>query len=97
LINVSGGFIGADHDFQKGLITWVFNPGSNQVTVDNGNTDTNLEDSFSSGTYTYSINEVNNNKELTINNNNLGTLTITADKLTIDEQFRDGFKFTFER
>ncbi len=95
--NVSGGFLGVDHDFQDGLITWEFNESAKKVIIVNSNTDTTIEDSLPSDTYDYTVVEFLSNLEITIGNKNLGNLEITSNSFTISEPFKDGFQFTFTR
>ncbi len=98
LINVTGGFVGTDHDFESGLITWDFEESSQTVTITNNNTDDTLEDSFPSGTYTYTIiTAQGGNQEILVDGRNIGNFELTSNQFTIDETFRDGFRFTFRR
>ncbi|WP_128755174.1 hypothetical protein [Aquimarina sediminis] len=96
LTNVSGGFMGVDADFDKGVIVWVFDEVNKQVKVVNTNS-SNVEDILPTGTYPYSTTITDGIKELLVNNRNLGNLEVTTNELVIDEQFRDGFKYTFQR
>ncbi|GAA4271688.1 hypothetical protein GCM10022258_09820 [Aquimarina gracilis] len=97
LINVSGGFVGLDHDFNTGIVVWVFNESSNTVSITNNNTDDSIEDLLPTGTYDYSIETVGENREFILDNINRGNFEIMDNQLTINEQFRDGFNFTFIR
>ncbi len=97
LVNVSGGFIGVDHDFATGVIVWDFNETNKTVVITNTNTDDTLEDSFPTGTYDFLIIDNQGVNELMVDNRNLGNLEIANSQLVIDENFRDGFRFTFNR
>ncbi len=97
LIAVTGGFLGVDHIFEAGTIVWNFDETSKTIDVVNNNTDNNLEDSLSTGTYNYSIQITNGVQELIVNEVSIGNLNIINTKFTIDEQFRDGFLYEFTR
>jgi hypothetical protein len=99
--NISGGFAGIDDDYEAGLVTWTFN---NQViTIENNESQGNIYSGFESGTYNYSINEVNGNNYITINNAEYGGYTLSINNLTIDQNQTssgsgaDGFMLQFER
>jgi hypothetical protein len=99
--NISGGFAGIDDDYDAGIVTWTFN---NQViTIKNNESQGNIYSGFESGTYTYSINEVNGNNYITINNAEYGGCTLSINNLTIDQNQSssgsgaDGFMLQFER
>ncbi|GGX03462.1 hypothetical protein [Aquimarina muelleri] len=96
LANVTGGLIGINENFKKGMIIWVFNEETKTVKITNKNTN-DVYDVLSSGTYTYSILVVNDSKELIIDDKNIGNFELTTNQFTIDDQFRDGFKVTFNR
>ncbi|GAA4278772.1 hypothetical protein [Aquimarina mytili] len=97
LVAVTGGFLGVDHIFESGTIVWDFDETSKIITVVNNNSDTNLEDSLPTGTYNYSIQTLDDVQELIINDISIGNLSLNNNTLIIDEQFRDGFLFTFQR
>lgn len=98
LINVTGGLIGINENFKKGEIVWVFDTTSKQVKVTNNNGSAgSTQDLFPTGTYTYSIVFSNDTKRLIVNDINLGTLEMTTNEFTVDDQFADGFKYTFQR
>ncbi|WP_159090879.1 hypothetical protein [Aquimarina aquimarini] len=98
LSNVTGGFIGVNEDFEKGIIVWVFDESNKKVEITNNDmTSSSTGDLLPTGIYSYSIIEVHGNKELLINDRNLGNFEITANEFSIDEQFKDGFRFTFQR
>jgi len=97
MIAVSGGFIGTDHSFEKGVVVWDFDEATKTIAVTNTNTDTMLEDGLSSGTYNYSIETIQSIQELRINNNSIGNFQLGDNSFSIDEQFRDGFRYVFER
>ncbi len=98
LIKVTGGFIGVDHAFKKGDIVWDFNETRQTITVVNTNTDETIEDGLSTGTYDYSINSIpGGSEELLINDSSYGNFERINSEISIDEQFRDGFRYVFER
>ena len=99
--NISGGFAGIDDEYDAGIITWTFN---NQViTIVNNESQGNIYSGFESGTYNYSINEVNGNNYITINNAEYGGYALSINNLTIDQNQTssgsgaDGFMLQFER
>lgn len=55
LVNVSGGLLGVDDDFEIGLITWDFDGYNWVLTVDNNNSANVAYDGLPSGTYDYQI------------------------------------------
>lgn len=105
LKNVSGGIAGVDNDFNNGVIIWEFKSETSSVTVTNTNSDTAIEDGLDSGTYTYSIEEVNNQEYLTIGSNELGSISVTSNgnQLIIDQNetstgpAADGYIYTFDK
>ncbi|PKV51203.1 hypothetical protein ATE84_3277 [Aquimarina sp. MAR_2010_214] len=98
LVNVTGGFAGINQDFKKGTIVWNFDDTKKRVEVTNNNpTSASTEDLFPSGNYTFSIVTINGNKELIVNDRNLGNFEITTNEFVVDEQFKDGFRYTFQR
>jgi hypothetical protein len=98
LINVTGGFAGINDDFEKGVIVWDFDDTKKRVEVTNNNAaNSSTEDLFPTGIYTFSIITINGNKELIVNERNLGNFEITTNEFIVDEQFKDGFRYTFQR
>lgn len=96
-VNVSGGFVGIDHDFTTGTIVWVFNETNSTVAITNNNTDDSIEDLLPTGTYDYSVIDVGGQREFVLDNVNRGNFEITQNQFVISEPFRDGFQFTFNR
>jgi hypothetical protein len=99
--NISGGFAGINDDYDAGIVTWTF---INQViTIKNNESQGNIYSGFKSGTYNYSINEVNGNNYIVINNAEYGGCTLSINNLTIDQNQSssgsgaDGFMLQFER
>ena len=97
LVNVLGGFVGIDHDFENGVIIWDFDENNNTVNITNNNTDNTIYDVLPTGTYTYSLVDIQGNQELVVGDRNLGNLEINDSEFTVNEQFRDGFRVTFRR
>ncbi|WP_132066066.1 MULTISPECIES: hypothetical protein [Aquimarina] len=98
LVNVTGGFAGINDDFDKGVIVWDFDDTKKRVEVTNNNAaNSSTEDLFPTGIYTFSIITINGNKELIVNERNLGNFEITTNEFVVDEQFKDGFRYTFRR
>ena len=102
LINLSGGFAGLNENYPSGTITWTFNSQNQTIIVDN-NEPTSKSFIFDSGTYNYSIIEINNQKYLKIENDEYGGLTISTNSLTVDQNDiswgvgADGFILIFEK
>lgn len=99
MISVTGGFIGTDHFFDKEVVVWIFDQTNKTIQVKNNNENNSLEDGLSSGTYEYSINTIEDNQELLINGNSIGNFELSDDKkkFILEEVFRDGFRYEFER
>ncbi|EZH75520.1 hypothetical protein ATO12_01690 [Aquimarina atlantica] len=98
LVNVTGGFAGINDNFEKGVIVWDFDDTKKRVEVTNNNAaNSSTEDLFPTGVYTFSIVTINGNKELIVNERNLGNFEITTNEFIVDEQFKDGFRYTFQR
>lgn len=104
LVNVSGGFAGANQNFTAGSITWYFDESNNTLTIVNDNQITDaIYDGLPTGTYTYSsILSTTSCGEgfnpLAITNAFESCYTITDNILTIDNnQIADGFALKFER
>lgn len=102
LINLSGGFAGLDENYPSGTITWTFNSHNQTLIIDN-NQPTSKSFIFDSGTYNYSIIEMNTQKYLKIDNEEYGELTILSHELIIDQNKisngvgADGFIMKFEK
>lgn len=103
LINVSGGIAGVNEDFQSGTITWTFDEPTETLTIFNNNTNVNIEDGLDSGTYSYSILNVEDKSFLVLDSNELGSIELTTNQLTINENIKsesnvaDGFIYLFSR
>ena len=81
--NISGGIAGIDDNYETGIITWTFN---NQILiVENNESQGNIYSGFESGTYNYSINEINGNNYIIINNDEYGGYTFSINNLTINQ------------
>lgn len=92
---VNGSFTGASYYFQPGIVNWKFDPTNQTVTVENNNTDTNLNAIFPSGTYNYEIldsnPDVSCSQSIKIDGIEFGCLEITTDELNITQTYVDGF------
>ncbi len=106
LINVTGGIAGVDHDFEIGDIVWSFNNINALLTVNNNNTEDDLEDSLSTGSYNISFIETNDDLFLRISDQEFGEVIISGtdnEDMVIDQnslstgQGSDGFVYTFKR
>lgn len=100
LVNISGGIAGINEDFEKGIIVWTFNSEDSLLIVENTTGSTN---GFESGIYSYSILNVNGNRYLIVENNEIGGLVTSSNQLTIDQNMQssgsgaDGFILKFEK
>jgi hypothetical protein len=103
LVNVSGGIVGVDDDFQTGTIIWTFNDETETLNVVNDNTDDTKQDGLATGDYTYSVVNIEENSFLIVDSNELGSLTLNTSQLIINENetsegsTADGFIYTFSK
>ncbi|WP_298900902.1 hypothetical protein [uncultured Psychroserpens sp.] len=97
LINVSGGLIGVDQDFDSDLIIWDFNQDTMQLTITNNNTDADF-DGWPTGVYNYTVSSTDDGLTIVIENFSMTVVTLTSTSLTLDEGIAvDGFLFKFNR
>lgn len=102
LINVSGGIAGIDEQFELGTIVWEFNEDTSTLTVTNNNENSNVENGLDTGTYEFSVLNVDNKTYLVINSNEIGSFEISQNILTINQNEMsngtgaDGFIYTFQ-
>jgi hypothetical protein len=95
LVKVSGSIAGVNNTFPAGMITWSFDELNHTITVVNNNSNSSLEDFFSSGVYNYSI--INNPigafcaQDIKIDATDFGCFTETENKINISQSFTDGF------
>ncbi|WP_025740398.1 hypothetical protein [Aquimarina pacifica] len=98
LTHVSGGFLGIDESIDKGIIIWDFNEENMDITITNMNTDNSLPDILASGIYDYSIITLEDDyQELRINGSSFGNFELIDTKFTLNELFKDGYLYTFQR
>lgn len=97
LTNISGGLEEIDVDFEKGTIIWDFDESNQMITVTNTITDTTVNTFRPSGTYSYFIENIEEVERVILEETYIGDLTLDLVKFRIDEQFRDGFQYNFER
>lgn len=82
LMHVFGGIAGVNKTYQLGEVTWEFD--ENEVHVQHlGSASTYY--SLPTGTYPYSILEVNGKNYLSINQQEIGEFTLLGQELKIDE------------
>ena len=102
LKNLSGGFAGINENYSNGTITWTFNSQNQNIVIVNNN-EASTQFIYASGTYNYSIIEINNQKYLQIDNGEYGGLNISNNNLVIDQDIisngvgADGFILNFEK
>ena len=97
LVNISGGLLGMDQNFEIGTIIWDFDVSDQMVTVTNNNTIEGVFDSFPTGVYPYSISAPADIDELIVNDVNLGIFILGTRSFSVNELFEDGFQIRFER
>lgn len=101
LVAVNGGIAGINEQFSTGTIIWDFDDQSLRLTVENNNTDEGIEDSFDSGVYDYSIENIGDDSYLSIDGNEIGSLNFTQSGLVINQNMMstgtgaDGYVYTF--
>lgn len=96
LMNVNGGLLGTNVDFNSGDITWTFD--AQEVMIESNNSDIQNYTGIENGTYDYEIKLRNYEPYLSINQVNLGRITeINSNSLVIDNRPVDGFQFTLRK
>lgn len=98
LVNISGGIQGQDFDVPNGTITWTFNNNNMVQVVNNNPVDSNVEDFFETGTYTYQhiASEVSATcpQLLRVNNVDLGCKHTAGNTMTLTQTESDGYVLT---
>lgn len=99
LVNVSGGLIGVNDDFELGLITWNFNIETSEVTISNSNAEPVIFDGLASGIYNYEVLSTTGEVSyVVINSFNYAITTLSSSQLILDEGVAaDGFLLKFSR
>mgnify|MGYP000498269196 CR=1 FL=1 len=99
LVNISGGLVGVNDDFDTGLITWIFNENNLELTVINTNTTDVIFDGLASGTYNYQpLTTTGENTDIVVDFFSFRITTLTTVQLILDEGIAaDGFLLTFSR
>lgn len=93
LVNVTGGFVGVNHNFPAGQITWNVDTTANTVTVVNNNTNPNLQDILETGVYSYTLDPDPNSvctDTFNVNNLDLGCYSVSDTELIITYEYADG-------
>ncbi|WP_411030630.1 hypothetical protein [Spongiimicrobium sp. 3-5] len=83
--NISGGLAGINDDYVQGTIIWSFTPDSGTLEVENNNNTDTIYDGLPSGTYEYSILDVDGELFMIIDNQEFGGIASTTNSLTIDQ------------
>lgn len=84
--NISGGLVGMDQDFESGTITWTFNTATSSVTVVNNNVLADvIYDGLNSGTYPYSILEVEDQNFLVIDDQEFAGISFANELLFLNQ------------
>ena len=103
LLNISGGFVGMDQDFEKGTIVWEFHPGQQRLVVVNNAPSDAMYMGLGTGSYRYSVEVKNSNAYLMINDVELGGISFFKSKMVVDQNLgsqgngADGFVLVLER
>ena len=86
LTAVSGGLSGVNETFNMGSVIWTFNEFTGVLTVVNNNEDTTKEDSYDSGSYPYSIENLNSKLFLSVDDIEIGEVTFPSQTQFIIDQ-----------
>lgn len=103
LLNISGGFAGMDHDFEKGSILWEFDPEQQSLLVINNAPSDAMYTGLDTASYKYSNFVLNGSSYLRINDVEFGGVTFSNSKMVVDQNLgsqgngADGFVFVLER
>lgn len=103
LVQVSGGFAGVNDSFDAGTILWIFQANSHQLKVENNHTGNSLYNGLATGTYSYEIIALNDKQFITINNEEMGQITLEQSNMIIDQNSTtqgagaDGFILSLKR
>ncbi len=102
LISVTGGVAGVDEQFSLNTVVWAFDDATKTLVVDNKNTDDTKEDGLDSGSYAYTVLDVDGNTYLSIEGNEYGSFEISQNILTINQNLKstgsgtDGFIYSYQ-
>lgn len=101
MVNVSGGILGIDVDFEANEVVWNFNLNRGEVRIENSISTQDPRQIFSglsSGTYSFELKKIQNVLILFINGNRMGFLFVSNTILSINDGVAtDGFITEFER
>ncbi len=98
LVQVYGGLMGLNELHEKGDVTWVVDSVNNSITITNLTNTANNNTRFDSGTYNFQIVNVGGDIHLNVNNEDMGTYTITANEMLVDQNVAaDGLYYRFVR
>ena len=96
LINVSGGLLGFDEDFDAGVIKWEFNEDTSNLYIINNST--GIISGYPSGNYNYNLETINDIEYVTIDNFEMVITLLLENEMIIDEGIAvDGFLYKFSR
>ncbi len=102
LISVTGGVAGVDEQFSLNTVVWAFDDATKTLVVDNKNTDDTIEDGLDSGSYGYTVADIDGNTYLTVEGNEFGSFEISQNILTINQNLKstgsgtDGFIYSYQ-
>lgn len=94
LTNIHGGFVGADENFEPGVITWTFKENTSTLIVMNNHASTDgAYDGLETGTYPFTVQSVGH---LLIDGTDF-IYSVTEAELVIEQNLTDGYTFSFKR
>lgn len=102
LVKVTGGVAGVDEQFSTDTVIWSFDGDTQTLTVDNKNSDDTIEDGLDSGSYDYSVLDIDGTTYLSIDGNEFGSFETSQTTLSINQNLMstgngaDGFIYTFQ-
>lgn len=94
LTNLHGGFVGADENYEPGVITWTFKEdAASLIVVNNHPSSDGAYDGLETGTYPYTVQKPGN---LLIDGTDY-IYSVTKTQLIIEQNLTDGYTFSFKR
>ena len=102
LVNLSGGIIGVDCNYDPGVITWTFD-GDKIIVNDNNISTSCMGVGLGTGSYSYSIFESNGGQFLFLDDAEFGGIMLLINELIVDQNNlstgngADGFLFRLEK
>lgn len=86
VVNISGGFVGINDDYDSGIITWTFVAANSKLLVENNNgLAGTIYDGIPTGEYDYEILIQENETFLVINSQEFAGIIISDGQLVLDQ------------